>query len=197
MTRSVTVSSAGPVHGGRQAAGTVYSSSKVKQPVSQQYTDYSNLSKPYSSSKVKQQLFTTRYRCSNLNKRVAQNLCRRKAISLVCLHHTDLKKKIIHGFYDLETVCSLLKLNESAGTRECPLKLHKKKPVLTNYYAHFFTNRVGSSWNKLQLEQIAEIAFGTNCSWNKLPPNIVLAGTLNSFKNIPNTGNRKYGPIVI
>ena len=102
MTRSVTVSSAGPVHGGRQAAGTVYSSSKVKQPVSQQYTDYSNLSKPYSSSKVKQQLFTTRYRCSNLNKRVAQNLCRRKAISLVCLHHTDLKKKLYMVFMILK-----------------------------------------------------------------------------------------------
>ena len=45
--------------------------------------------------------------------------------------------KIIHGYYDHETVCSLFKLNESAGTRGHPFKLHKKI-VLTNQYAHFF-----------------------------------------------------------
>ena len=37
--------------------------------------------------------------------------------------------------------------------------------VLTNQYAHLFTNRVINNWNSL-------------------PSNIVLAGTLNSFKNL-------------
>ena len=32
--------------------------------------------------------------------------------------------KIIHGFYDVEIVFSLFKLNESAGTRGHPFKLH-------------------------------------------------------------------------
>ena len=46
--------------------------------------------------------------------------------------------KIIHGYYDHETVCSLFnfKLYESAGTRGHPSKLHKT--VLTNQYAHYF-----------------------------------------------------------
>ena len=44
--------------------------------------------------------------------------------------------KVIHGYYDHETVCSLFKLNESAGTREHPFKLHKKA-VLTNQYMLF------------------------------------------------------------
>ena len=39
--------------------------------------------------------------------------------------------KIIHGYYDHETVCSLFKLYESARTRGHPFKLHKKT-VLTN-----------------------------------------------------------------
>ena len=34
--------------------------------------------------------------------------------------------KIIHGFYDPETVCSLFKLNGSAKTREHPFKLHNE-----------------------------------------------------------------------
>ena len=33
--------------------------------------------------------------------------------------------KIIHGYYDHETVCSLFKLYESAGTRGHPFKLRK------------------------------------------------------------------------
>ena len=47
--------------------------------------------------------------------------------------------KIIHGYYDHETVCSLFRLYESAGTREHPFKLHKKT-VLTNQYVHFIFN---------------------------------------------------------
>ena len=56
------------------------------------------------------------------------------------------------------------KVYESAGTRGHPFKLYKKT-VLTNQYAHFFTNRVINDWNSL-------------------PSNIVLAGTLNSFKTL-------------
>ena len=59
--------------------------------------------------------------------------------------------KIIHGYYDHETVCSLFKLYESAGTRGHPFKLHKKT-VLTNQHAHFFftnSNRVINNWNSL------------------------------------------------
>ena len=55
--------------------------------------------------------------------------------------------KIIHGYYNHETVCSLFKLYESAGTRGHPFKLHQKT----------VTNRVINSWNSL-------------------PSNIVLAG---------------------
>ena len=40
--------------------------------------------------------------------------------------------KIIHGFYDPETVCSLFKLNESAGTRGHPFKQHKKTVLIKN-----------------------------------------------------------------
>ena len=58
--------------------------------------------------------------------------------------------------------CSLFKLCESAGTRGHPFRLHKTT-VLTNQYAHFFANRVIKSWDSL-------------------PSNIVLAGTLNSFR---------------
>ena len=60
--------------------------------------------------------------------------------------------------------CSLFKLYKSAGTRGHPFKLHKKT-VLTNQYAHIFTNRVINNWNSL-------------------PSNIVLTETLNSFKNL-------------
>ena len=58
--------------------------------------------------------------------------------------------------------CSLFKLCESAGTRGHPFRLHKTT-VLTNQYANFFANRVIKSWDSL-------------------PSNIVLAGTLNSFR---------------
>ena len=44
--------------------------------------------------------------------------------------------KIIHDLYDAEIVCSLFKLNESAGTRHL-FKLHKKT-VFTNRYANIF-----------------------------------------------------------
>ena len=76
-------------------------------------------------------------------------------------------KIILYGYHDHETVCSLFKLNESAGTRGHPFKLHKKT-VLTNQYAHFFSNSVINNWNSL-------------------PSNIVLAGTLNSLKNTPSS----------
>ena len=62
----------------------------------------------------------------------------------------------IHDYYDHET--SLIKLYESVGTRGHPFKLHNKT-VVTNQYAKFFTCRVINSWNSL-------------------PFNIVLAGTL-------------------
>jgi len=42
--------------------------------------------------------------------------------------------EIIHGFYHPETVCSLFKLKESAGTRRHPSKLCKMA-VCTNQYA--------------------------------------------------------------
>ena len=41
--------------------------------------------------------------------------------------------KIIHGFYDPETVCSLFKLNGSAKTREHPFKLHNETLVPNQY----------------------------------------------------------------
>ena len=69
------------------------------------------------------------------------------ALKLPCLEYRrargDMTEtfKIEHGYYDQETVCSLFKQYESAGTRGHPFKLHKKT-VLTNQYAHFFTNRV-------------------------------------------------------
>ena len=72
--------------------------------------------------------------------------------------------KIIHGYYDHETVCSLFKLHESAGTSGHTFKLHKKT-VLTNQYAKLFTNRVINNWNSL-------------------PSNTVLAGALKSLKNL-------------
>ena len=65
--------------------------------------------------------------------------------------------KIIHSYYDHETVCSLFKLYESAGTRGHTFKLHKKT-VLTNQYARFFL-------------------------LTEMPSNTLLAGPLNSLKN--------------
>ena len=44
--------------------------------------------------------------------------------------------EIIHGFYDPETICSLFKLNESAGTRGHLFEL-SKKIVLTNFLFTF------------------------------------------------------------
>ena len=63
--------------------------------------------------------------------------------------------EIIHGFYDPETICSLFKLNESAGTRGHLFEL-SKKIVLTNFLFTFV------SLTELQT--------------------IILAGTLNCFK---------------
>ena len=71
------------------------------------------------------------------------------------------KLKIVHGFHDSQTVCSLFKLNESPGARGYPFKL-RKKTLLTNQYAHLFHSH----------------------HWNNMQSNIVLAGVLNTFKNI-------------
>ena len=72
--------------------------------------------------------------------------------------------KIIHD-YGHETVCSLFKLYESAGTRGHPFKLHKT--VLTNQYAHFLF-----------------FLLTVINNWNSLPSNTALEGTLNSFEKL-------------
>ena len=56
-------------------------------------------------------------------------------------------------------------LHESAGTREHPFKLHKKTVLTIQYALFFLTNSVINNWNRL-------------------PSNIVLARTLDSFKNV-------------
>jgi len=71
--------------------------------------------------------------------------------------------KIVHGFYDKVTVCSLFQFNTFSNTRGHPFKLHKPT-ISTSKFANFFTNRVINVWNNL-------------------PVNIVNAGTVNAFKN--------------
>ena len=74
--------------------------------------------------------------------------------------------KIIHCFYDPETICSLFKLNESAGTKGRPFRLVTMQEDSAYYSVcmFYFNNRVINNWNNL-------------------PPSIVLAGTLNYIKN--------------
>ena len=44
--------------------------------------------------------------------------------------------KIIHGYYDHESVCFLFKLNEFAGTKRAPFETTQEDSS-TNQYAHF------------------------------------------------------------
>ena len=71
--------------------------------------------------------------------------------------------KIMHNVYDPETTKSLLSLSNITHTRSHPLKL-TKKCVNTQKYLEFFTNRIVSNWNNL-------------------PSDIVMADSVNSFKN--------------
>ena len=84
--------------------------------------------------------------------------------------HAMQSKFKLHTWLFWSWDCSLFKLYESAGTRGHPFRLHKKT-VLTNQYAHFyflfFANRVIKSWDSL-------------------PSNNVLVGTLNSFRILLN-----------
>ena len=70
--------------------------------------------------------------------------------------------KMTHNLYDTKTVACLFTLNDKFVTRGHPFKL--KKPSFSALSANFYTNRV--------------VNF-----WNQLPPEVVTAGTLNSFKN--------------
>ena len=72
--------------------------------------------------------------------------------------------KILHEIYDSNTTSTLFSLNVSSGTRGHPYKITKLS-CNTNLYQHFFTNRIINNWNNL-------------------PPHIVMAKTLNSFKNL-------------
>ena len=71
--------------------------------------------------------------------------------------------KLTHGFYDTETVGGLFSLHDS-NTRGHPYKLTKSR-VENSFSYHFFTNRIINTWNNL-------------------PPSVVTAGTLNTFKTL-------------
>ena len=71
--------------------------------------------------------------------------------------------KILHGIYDTNTTSNLLHLNSSANTRGHSLKLNKNQ-VRTSKFSNFFTNRIVNIWNNL-------------------PKSVVLAETVNGFKN--------------
>ena len=70
--------------------------------------------------------------------------------------------KICHNLYDPKTTDKLIDFNLS-NTRAHKFKLLKKR-VNTTQFLNFFTNRIVNPWNKL-------------------PPEIVNAGSVNSFKN--------------
>ena len=72
--------------------------------------------------------------------------------------------KIVHKLYDPNTTSSLFTINDSFCTRGHPFKLTKIS-CKTSMYQHFFTNRIINHWNNL-------------------PHSIIMAGTLNSFKNL-------------
>jgi len=63
-------------------------------------------------------------------KKLVNNLEIGFIMSDVLVIHECKVKKIIHSFYDHETVCSFFKLTESAETRGYPLKI-LMKTVLT------------------------------------------------------------------
>ena len=80
--------------------------------------------------------------------------------------------KILHKLYDPNTTKSLFSVNVSTGTRGHPLKL-TKNACETNLFRNFFSNRIINNWNNLPME-------------------IVMAGTLNSFKNLLDKHWQKY-----
>ena len=71
--------------------------------------------------------------------------------------------KILNNIYDPLTTKTLKNLNKDLTTRSHPFKLYKPR-VNTNKYHYFFTNRIINTWNNL-------------------PENVVMAETINSFKN--------------
>ena len=72
--------------------------------------------------------------------------------------------KILKKLYDTNTTSSLFTLKDSSCTRGHPFKLTKNH-CKTTLYQHFFTNRIINNWNNL-------------------PQHVIMAGTLNSFKNL-------------
>ena len=71
--------------------------------------------------------------------------------------------KMVTGLYDKETTWTLFTVMPQSNTRGHPYKLVKPY-VKTAKFAHFFTNRIINIWNDL-------------------PDRVVLAGTVNSYKN--------------
>ena len=71
--------------------------------------------------------------------------------------------KVLHSFYDPCTTNNLFTLSTLSKTRGHNFKI-EKPPVQLTQYQKFFTNRVIPAWNKL-------------------PPQIVNADSINSFKN--------------
>ena len=71
--------------------------------------------------------------------------------------------KITHNLYDKHTT-QFFNIHENSITRGHPYKITKRS-CKSKSYAHFFTNRIINQWNSL-------------------PKNVVMAETINSFKNL-------------